>query len=128
MSHTYKASEHGTFLQVFAGPEAARSYRQYEEGPVMSQGAVMIKRAFRVEADGRARPHRVYLMEKMKSGYEPRVNNWRFAAYESDGSMVGETGGRNNARVRFCADCHAAARAQDFLIFVAPAFRLSSGD
>lgn len=124
MSRTYKASEHGTFLQVFAEPQAARSYRQYEAGPAMEQGAVLVKRAFRVDADGRARPYRVYVMEKRAPGAAPGTNDWRFAAYEPDGSLVGETGGRNDARVRFCAACHAAARAQDFLLFVPPAFRL----
>jgi len=126
MSTSYKASEHGTFLRVYANPQAAASYARYEEGPRMPQGAMVIKRSFRVEADGRARPHRIYIMEKMGSGYEPGINDWRFAAYEPNGALVGETGGRDNSRVRFCAECHAAAREQDFLIFVLPKFRITS--
>ncbi|MCA3261134.1 MAG: cytochrome P460 family protein [Telmatospirillum sp.] len=126
MSRSFKASEHGTFLRVYANPQAAESYARYEEGPRMPQGAIVIKRSFRVEPDGRARPHRIYVMEKMGAGYETGINDWRFAAYEPNGTLVGETGGRDNARVRFCAECHAAAREQDFLIFVLPKFRINS--
>ena len=124
MSRSYKASEHGTFLQVFADRRAAPSYVRYEQGAPMTEGAIIIKRAFRVEADGRARAHRIYVMEKMPAGYEPALHDWRFAAYEPNGTPVGETGGRNDARVRFCAECHAAAREQDFLIYVPPAYRI----
>lgn len=124
MSNAYRASEHGTFLQVFADAQAAPSYARYEAGARMGEGATVIKRAFRVEADGRARPYRVYVMERMRAGYEPGVNDWRFAAYEPNGALIGETGGQNDARVRFCAECHAAARAQDFLLFVPPAYRI----
>jgi hypothetical protein len=75
-------------------------------------------------ADGRARAYRIYVMEKMRAGYEPEPHDWRFAAYGSNGALVGETGGRNDARVRFCAECHAAARAQDFSIYVPPTYRI----
>jgi hypothetical protein len=124
MSNAYRASEHGTFLQVFADAAAAPSYARYEQGPRMAEGATVIKRAFRVEADGRARAYRVYIMERMRAGYEAGINDWRFAVYEPDGALVGETGGQGNARVRFCAECHAAGRAQDFLLFVPPAYRI----
>jgi len=127
MSRAYKASEHGTYLQVFANTQAAPSYARYEQGPPMTTGATIIKRAFRVEADGRAHAYRIYVMEKMRAGYEPALHDWRFAAYESNGALVGETGGRNDARVRFCAECHAAARAQDFLIYVPPTYRIPAG-
>lgn len=126
MSSAFRASEHGTFLQVYADAKAAPSYARYEAGARMGEGATVIKRAFRVDADGRARPYRVYVMERMRSGYEPGVNDWRFAVYEADGTLVGETGGRANARVRFCAECHQAARAQDFLLFVPPRHRIDA--
>jgi hypothetical protein len=124
MSNAFRASEHGTFLQVYADAKAAPSYARYEAGARMGEGATVIKRAFRVDADGHARPYRVYVMERMRAGYEPGVNDWRFAAYEADGTLIGETGGRANARVRFCADCHQAGRAQDYLLFVPPRHRL----
>lgn len=126
MSSAFRASEHGTFLQVYADGKAAPSYARYEAGARMDEGATVIKRAFRVEADGQARPYRVYVMERMRAGYEPGVNDWRFAAYESDGTLVGETGGRANARVRFCAECHQAGRAQDYLLFVPPRHRIDA--
>lgn len=126
MSTAFRASEHGTFLQVYADGKAAPSYARYEAGARMGEGATVIKRAFRVDSDGRARPYRVYVMERMRSGYEPGVNDWRFAAYEADGMLIGETGGRSNARVRFCAECHQAGRAQDYLLFVPPRHRIDA--
>lgn len=123
MSSGYRASEHGTYLQVFANPQAAGSYALYEDGARMDVGSTIIKRAFRVEIDGRTRPYRIYIMERMPPGYEVKLNDWRFAAYEANGALVGETGGRQNERVRFCAECHQAARTQDFLFFVPPKYR-----
>lgn len=124
MSRAYKASEHGSFLQVYADPAAAESYRRYEQGARMGAGATIVKRSFRVEADGTARAYRTFAMARMAPGYEAGANDWRFAVYEADGTLIGETGGRGNERVRFCVECHAAARAQDFLLFVPPAYRI----
>jgi hypothetical protein len=124
MSRAFKASEHGSFLQVYADPAAAESYRRYEAGARMEVGATIVKRSFRVEADGTARAYRSFVLERMAPGYEAGANDWRFAVYEADGSLIGETGGRGNERVRFCVECHAAARAQDFLLFVPPAYRI----
>lgn len=124
MSRAYKASEHGMFLQVYADAAAAESYRRYEQGAPIGQGGTIVKRSFRVEADGRAAPYRTFVMARMAPGYEPGANDWRFAVYEPDGALIGETGGQGNARVRFCVECHEAARAQDFLLFVPPAYRI----
>ncbi|MFM7344183.1 MAG: cytochrome P460 family protein [Tagaea sp.] len=124
MSRAYKASEHGMFLQVYADPAAAESYRRYEQGARIGRGGTIVKRSFRVETDGRAAPYRTFVMERMTPGYAPDANDWRFAVYEPDGSLIGETGGQGDARVRFCVECHQAARVQDFLLYVPPAYRI----
>lgn len=124
MSSTYQASEHGMFLRVYADPGAADSYRRYEQGARIGQGGTIVKRSFRVEADGRAAPYRTFVLERMAPGYEPGANDWRFAVFEPDGTLIGETGGRGNERVRFCVECHQSARVQDFLLYVPPAYRM----
>lgn len=124
MSRVYRASEHGSFLQIYADPAAAESYRNYEAGARIAAGGTIVKRSFRVEADGRAVAYRTFVMERRAPGYEPGINDWRFAVFEPSGALIGETGGRDNARVRFCAQCHEAARTQDFLLYVPPAYRM----
>ena len=124
MSLGYRASEHGMFWQVYADPAAADSYRRYEAGARIAQGGTIVKRSFRVAADGKVEAYRVFAMERMAPGYAPDANDWRFALYAPDGALVGETGGRGDAGVRFCVECHAAARTQDFLLFVPPAYRM----
>lgn len=124
MSTGYRASEHGMFLQVYADAAAAESYRQYEMGAPLPVGATLVKRSFRVSADGKAEAFRTFLMEREKPGYAPDANDWRFAVYQADGALIGETGGRGDANVRFCVECHRAAHAQDYLLFVPPAYRI----
>jgi Cytochrome P460 len=124
MSLGYRASEHGMFLQVYADPAAAESYRRYEAGARIGSGGTIVKRSFRVEADGRAVPYRTFVMTRKAPGHEPDANDWQFSVFEPDGALIGATGGEGNARVRFCVQCHEAARAQDFLLFVPPSYRI----
>jgi Cytochrome P460 len=124
MSTAYRASEHGMFLQIYADAGAAESYRNYERGARIAAGGTIVKRSFRVEADGRAVPYRTFVMERRAPGHEPGINDWRFAMFEPSGVLFGETGGQDNARVRFCVQCHEAARAQDFLLYAPPSFRM----
>jgi len=126
MSTNYRASEHGMFLQVYADTAAAPSYRLYEKGARMPEGATLLKRSFRVGADGKAEAFRIFIMTREKPGYAPEANDWRFAVFQPDGSLIGETGGRGDANVRFCVECHRAAHAQDYLLFVPPRHRIEA--
>jgi hypothetical protein len=126
MSTNYRASEHGMFLQVYADAAAAPSYRLYEKGARMPIGATLLKRSFRVGADGKAEAFRIFIMTREKPGYAPEANDWRFAVFQPDGTLIGETGGRGDANVRFCIECHRAAHAQDYLLFVPPRFRIDA--
>ena len=124
MSQAYRGSEHGMFLQVYANAGAAASYRNYELGAPIQVGGTVLKRSFRVAADGKASPFALFVMERMAPGFSPDTNDWRFALIGPDGSTVGATNGPDDAKVRYCAACHATARRQDFLLFVPPGLRL----
>lgn len=126
MSTSYRASEHGMFLQVYADAAAAPSYRLYEMGARMPEGATLLKRSFRVGADGKAEAFRIFIMTRERTGYAPDAHDWRFAVFQPDGTLIGETGGRGDANVRFCIECHRAAQAQDYLLFVPPRFRIDA--
>ncbi len=125
MSTAYMPSEHGMFLQVFANA-AAKDYARAERGSRLPQGAAILKRSFRVAADGMATPGPVFVMERMAPGYDASTNDWRFAVTTPDGARVGESGGQDAAKVAYCAGCHQAARVQDFLFFVPPRHRLAN--
>ena len=124
MSASFRGSEHGVFLQVYADAEAAASYRLYEKGPRIPVGGTILKRSFRVTADGIATPYVVFVMERMAPGFSPETNDWRFAFSGTDGALIGDTKGPDDAKAKFCATCHQSARQQDFLLFVPPRFRL----
>ncbi len=124
MSQAYRGSEHGMFLQVYTNPAASGSYLKYELGVPIPVGGVVLKRSFRVAADGKASPFALFVMERMAPGFSPDTNDWRFALIGPDGSTVGATNGPDDAKVRYCAACHATARRQDFLLFVPPGLRL----
>lgn len=123
-SRTYIASEHGYFLQVFVNAAAADYVRLAEAAPKLPQGAAVLKRSFRVAADGTARVGPVFVMERMAPGYDAAFADWRFAVTTPEGPRMGESGGRDAARVAFCGECHRAARAQDFLFYVPPRYRV----
>ncbi len=124
MSKAYRGSEHGMFLQVYANEAAAASYRKYEQGAAIPLGGMVLKRSFRVAADGKAEPYALFVMARMQPGFSPDTNDWRFALIGPDGRTVGATNGPDDAKVRYCAACHATARRQDFLLFVPPGLRL----
>jgi hypothetical protein len=127
-SRTYVASEHGYFLQVFANASAADYVRLAEAGPKLPQGAAVLKRSFRVAADGTASPGPIFVVERMAPGYDPAFADWRFAVTTPAGPRMGESGGRDADRVAFCGECHRAARAQDFLFFVPPRYRVGNSN
>jgi hypothetical protein len=124
MSASFRGSEHGMFLQVYANAEAASSYRLYEKGPRIPVGGTILKRSFRVTADGVATPFVVFVMERRAPGFSPDTNDWRFALIGTDGVLIGDTKGPDDAKVKYCATCHQSARDQDLLLFVPPRFRL----
>jgi hypothetical protein len=84
MSSGYRASEHGTYLQVFANPQAAGSYALYEDGARMDVGSTIVKRAFRVEIDGRTRPYRVCIKERWLA----RLADDKMSAFGSAQSVI----------------------------------------
>jgi hypothetical protein len=117
-------SEHGWNLDVFGNPRAG-AYARAEESGVLPEGAIVAKHGFRVGAAGEAIAGPLFLMEKMRPGFNAATNDWRFTLVAPDGRLIGETAGRDAAAVQFCADCHQAARRQDFLLYVPAPLRRS---
>lgn len=115
-------SEHGSYLEIHANDRAA-AFGKFEDAGILPEGAIVAKPHFSVTGDGTVRRGPLLLMQKMRPGFSPTTSDWRFTMIAPDGTIAGETGGRNAGAVEFCVECHKAAWRQDFLMFVPPQFR-----
>ena len=117
-------SEHGSYLEIF-GNAKATSFGRFEDAGVLPAGAILAKHHFSIAGNGAISRGPLLFMEKMAAGFNPDTNDWRFTLVAPDGTIVGETAGRNASGVAYCAECHKAGRKQDFLMFVPPQYRRS---
>ncbi len=115
----YRAGSHGERFVHHYVNEPAEIYGDYEKAGPLPTGSIVIKDSFTVTKRGQVMFGPLFLMEKMSDGFRSAAGTWRFMMLRPDGSVVGLTGGTNEAAVRFCAECHARAGAeQDFLYFM----------
>lgn len=121
----YRAGSHGErFVHHYANRQAEK-YRAYEDAGPLPVGSIVIKDSFTVTGQGQVMHGPLFMMEKMPEGFPSAAGTWRFMMLRGDGSVVGLTGGRNENAVRFCAECHVKAGAeQDFLYFMPDEARL----
>jgi len=120
----YQSATHGNrFVQNYANP-AARAYGAYEKAGRMPVGATLAKDSFSVDAGGRAAPGPLFVMEKMAAGFNPGGGDWKYTMIMPDGSVFGETGGKNAGGMQFCVECHIAVGDEhDSLMFVPEEYR-----
>lgn len=120
----YRSSTHGArYVNNYAN-KRGRAYGAFEESGVLPVGAIVVKDSFSATADGDIFSGPMFIMEKMKAGFNPPSGDWRYAMIMPDGSLFGQTGGPNAERVEFCVGCHAKQKAYDHLFFLPEEFRL----
>lgn len=121
----YRSGGHGErFVHHYANEKAGK-YRDYEKAGSLPVGSIVIKDSFTVTERGQVMHGPLFMMEKMPAGFRSVAGTWRFMMLRGDGSTVGLTGGKNANAVRFCAECHVKAGAeQDFLYFMPDEARL----
>ena len=114
----YIAETHGERYAVnLANDIAARVYGQYHDLKEMPVGGIIVKPSFSVDDSGRAVPAPLYIMEKMPKGWNPATADWRYVMILPGGRTWGMTKGVNSAGMRFCHECHAAVKDNDYLFF-----------
>ncbi len=114
----YIAETHaGRYVVNFANDVAARVYGRFEKLKAMPPGGVIAKPSFTIGTDGRAEPGPLFIMEKMKKGWNPQTGDWRYAMIMPGGRTFGITGGTNGKGMAFCHECHAGAKENDYLFF-----------
>jgi len=124
-SGQFYSSEHGRYLEV-AGNAAAAGFLKFEDGPPLPVGAVVTKRSYRVLQSGAVVVDPQFVIERMPKGYDNRVGDWKFTLIAPNGTIVGESRGRDGDKVEFCVECHKSAWRQDFLFFIPPPYRAKS--
>jgi len=121
----YVSETHGArYVRNYANP-TANAYGRYERAGKLPTGSLLAKDSFMVTPEGKLSVGPLFIMEKMGARFNPDSGDWKYTMIMPDGSIFGETKGRNAAGMEFCIQCHAAAAEQDHLLFVPDRFRVS---
>ncbi|MDX1486041.1 MAG: cytochrome P460 family protein [Alphaproteobacteria bacterium] len=121
----YPSATHGgRFVNNYAN-DAAHKYAGFEKAGQMPEGAVLAKDSFGVSKAGAVSVGPLFLMEKMAKGFNKASGDWRYTMIMPDGSVFGVTNGKGSARMKFCAECHAAVgETQDHMFFLPAEYRV----
>jgi hypothetical protein len=121
----YQSATHGQrYVHNFANEKAA-AYGKYEKAGKLPVGAQIAKPSFTVGQDGRASVGPLFVMEKMPRGFLAESGDWKYTMVMPDGSVFGQTRGKNSAGMQFCIACHQAAADKDHLMFLPEEYRVS---
>jgi len=122
----YVSATHGNrFVNNYANSKAAIKYSQYEKLGKMPVGSVLAKDSFVVAPNGKTGPGPMFVMEKMKRGFNKASGNWRYTLIMPNGGVIGVTNGKNSNAVKFCYQCHmAVAEDQDSLMLLPEELRV----
>ena len=125
-TRAYQSATHGgRFVQNFANAKA-KNYGKFEDAGKMRHGAQLTKNSFAAMPDGKLAAGPLFLMEKMKTGWNIESGDWKYTMVMADGSTFGETKGTNAAGMQFCIECHASAEDEDYMLFIPDEYRVTS--
>ena len=113
------------YLNNYANEIAADFYGQYGDKVPMPVGSILAKDSFVSNKGGRIVLGALTLMEKMPTGFNPQVGDWKFTMILPDGRVMGTSGGDDEIAVEFCVKCHIKAKkANDYLFFMPKKYRV----
>ena len=75
------------------------------------------------ERHGKVNYGPLFIMEKMKKGFNYVSGDWRYIMIMPDGSFMDETNGVDSKRVKYCIGCHLAKEKFYRLYFLTKEFR-----
>ena len=116
----YVSDTHGgRYVNNYANKAGEKAYGKFEKAGKLPVASVLAKDSFLVDATGRLSVGPLFLMEKMKAGFNASSGNWRYTLIGPNGKVIGVTGGEGSKNVEFCAECHAGVGdTQDHLFFL----------
>ena len=125
-TRAYQSGTHGgRFAQNFANAKG-KNYGKFEDAGKMPHGAQLAKNSFAAMPDGKLAAGPLFLMEKMKAGWNKESGDWKYTMIMASGSTFGETKGKNAAGMQFCIECHASAEDEDYMLFIPDEYRVTS--
>jgi hypothetical protein len=120
----YISATHGKrYLNNYANKKAM-AYVKFEKAGTFLEGSIITKDSFSVTEDGKVNYGPLFIMEKMKKGFNYVSGDWRYIMIMPDGSFMGETNGAESERVKYCIGCHLAKEQFDHLYFLPKEFRI----
>ena len=113
-----RAATHGNhYINNYANG-VANPYRKFEQAGRLPVGSVIAKDSFSVTETGGLLLGPLFVMEKMRKGFNYVSGDWKYSMIQPDGTLMGETNGRGSQRVEYCIVCHLTVEHQDHLYFV----------
>ncbi len=121
---SYQSATHGgRYVNNYADSHGDYRYKKFEKAGTMPLGSVLAKDSFVVRPDGKVGIGPLFIMEKMKKGFNKSSGDWRYSMVMPNGKVAGMTKGKGMS-MKFCAECHAGvAPDQDHIMFVPEEFR-----
>jgi hypothetical protein len=116
----YQSGTHGgRYVNNYTNSHGDYRYKRFEKSGKMPLGSVLAKDSFVVRPDGKVSVGPMFVMEKMDKGFNKASFDWRYTLVMPNGQIVGMTGGKGSANVKFCYECHVGvADDQDSMMFV----------
>ena len=117
------ATHGGRYVQNFAN-DKARNYGLFENSGTFQPGAVLAKDSFQVKGNGQVTVGPLFVMEKMRAGFNAESDDWRYTMVMPNGSVFGTTKGKGARQVQFCIGCHqSVAPEQDNVLLLPEEYR-----
>ncbi len=119
----YVSDTHGGRLVNNYVNARGSNYGLYEQAGPAPEGTVLAKDSFKVKPNGKVSAGPLFLMEKMAAGFNAESMDWRYTLIMPNGKILGTTGGKNAAKMGFCAECHAVMEDQDSRFYLDEEYR-----
>ncbi len=116
----YVSATHGSrYVQNFANDQA-RNYGLFENAGTFRPGAVLAKDSFQVKGNGQVAIGPLFVMEKMRAGFNAESDDWRYTMVMPNGSVFGTTKGKGAQKVQFCIGCHQSVTPEQDNVLLLP--------
>ena len=124
-STSYQSATHGgRYVNNYSDSHGDYRYKKFEKAGVLPFGAVLAKDSFVVRPDGKVSIGPLFIMQKMKKGFNKGSGDWRYSMVLPTGKIAGTTKGKGMS-MKFCAECHAGvAPEQDHILLVPDEYRV----
>lgn len=124
-SAPYLSATHGNhYLNNYVNEIGAAAYGRFEKAGRLPEGSIIAKDSFSMTRSGEILLGGLFVMQKMPRGFNDLTDDWKYALFQADGRLFGETNGTGSRRVEYCIGCHLAVKHQDHLWFLPEAYRV----